>query len=143
MANTLNKIYLLGNLVLEPELKKTTTDLSVSDNRIAVKRKFVKEGGVDTDFFNILLLKHNADYLCRYFHKGDRVLVSGELHNEEYQDPQGNKRYTTKIVVDEIISFKDRSDAQRQAPTGVPTYQQNKPVEPSFEQLRSDDDLPF
>ena len=143
MANTLNKIYLLGNLVLEPELKKTTTDLSVSDNRIAVKRKFVKEGGADTDFFNILLLKHNADYLCRYFHKGDRVLVIGELHNEEYQDHEGNKRYTTKVVVDEIVSFKDRGDTQRAAPTVAPSYQQSRNVEPSFEQLRADDDLPF
>lgn len=142
MANTLNRIYLLGNLVMEPELKKTSTDLSVCDNRIAVKRKFVKDGGPDTDFFNILLLKHNADYICRYFHKGDRVLVIGELHNEEYQDHEGNKRYTTKVLVDEVISFKDRSDSNRQEPTVAPSYQK-RTAEPSFEQLRSDDDLPF
>lgn len=149
MAGDLNRTILMGRLVSEPELKQTTTGFSVCENRIAVKRRFVKEGGQDVDFLSFVAKWHNADYLGRYFHKGDRLVIVGELHNEEYRDKNGNKRSFVKVEDVEIYSIKEyRGDSTRTDENGsaqqnydAPSYAKNNA--PSFEQLRGDDDLPF
>lgn len=146
MAGDLNKTILMGRLVVEPELKQTSTGFSVCENRIAVKRRFVREGGQEVDFHNFVATRHNADYLCRYFHKGDRVVIVGELHNNEYTDKSGSKRSITRVEDVEVYSIKEYS-GDRFANSGAentydaPQYAKN--AAPTFEQLKQDDDLPF
>lgn len=150
MAGDLNRTILMGRLVSEPELKQTTTGFSVCESRIAVKRRFVREGGQDVDFLSFVAKRHNADYLVRYFHKGDRIVIVGELHNEEYRDKDGNKRSFVKVEDVEIYSIKEyRGDGAQSEPTveqqqsyNAPSYAKSN--SPTFEQLRGgDDDLPF
>lgn len=148
MAGDMNKTILMGRLVLEPELKQTTTGFSVCENRIAVKRRFFRDGGQEVDFIVFVAKRHNADYLCRYFHKGDRVVIVGELHIDEYRDRDGNKRSMTKVEDVEIYSIKENKNEYQsnegdasQANYDAPQYAKN--VDPSFEQLKQDDDLPF
>lgn len=149
MAGDLNRAILMGRLVAEPELKQTTTGFSVCENRIAVKRRFVKDGGQEVDFFSFVAKRHNADYLVRYFHKGDRLVIVGELHNEEYRDKDGNKRSFTKVEDIEVYSIKEyRGDSSTletyentQQNYDAPSYSKNNT--PTFDQLRGDDDLPF
>jgi single-strand DNA-binding protein len=148
MAGDLNRVVLMGRLVLEPELKQTTTGFSVCENRIASKRRFVREGGQEVDFVSFVATRHNADYLCRYFHKGDRVVILGELHIEEYRDKDGNKKSMTKIENVEVYSIKEYLGEKPKADTGEqpngyanPGYEQGRA--PSFENLKNDDDLPF
>lgn len=140
MAGELNKVIMSGRLVVDPELKQTTTGISVCENRLAVRRSFVKDGGQDTDFINIVVMRHSADFLCRYFRKGDRVLVVGEYRNDEYKDKDGNRKYSPKIEVKEIYSIKEPAKAS-DGETVQTDYAKNDL--PSFEQLRQDDDLPF
>lgn len=149
MAGDLNRTILMGRLVTEPELKQTSTGFSVCENRIAVKRRFVRDGGQEVDFLSFVAKRHNADYLARYFHKGDRLVIIGELHNEEYRDKDGNKRSFVKVEDVEVYSIKEyRGDSAQseqmestQQSYDAPSYAKNS--EPSFEQLRGDDDLPF
>lgn len=150
MAGDLNRTILMGRLVSEPELKQTTTGFSVCESRIAVKRRFVREGGQDVDFLSFVAKRHNADYLVRYFHKGDRIVIVGELHNEEYRDKDGNKRSFVKVEDVEIYSIKEyRGDGAQAEPTAEPQQSYNAPSyaksnAPTFDQLRGgDDDLPF
>lgn len=149
MAGDLNRTILMGRLVAEPELKQTKTGFSVCENRIAVKRRFVKEGGQEVDFLSFVAKRHNADYLTRYFHKGDRLVIIGELHNEEYRDNDGNKRSFVKVEDVEVYSIKEyrgdtvqsASNENEQQSYDAPQYA--KENSPSFDQLRGDDDLPF
>lgn len=151
MAGDLNRTVLMGRLVAEPELKQTATGFSVCENRIAVRRRFVKDGGQDVDFFSFVAKRHNADYLVRYFRKGDRLVIIGEIHNDEYRDKDGNKRSFTKVDDVEVYSIKEyRGEGGQQQGDGetpqqntynAPRYAKNNA--PSFEQLRQDDDLPF
>lgn len=150
MAGDLNRTILMGRLVSEPELKQTTTGFSVCESRIAVKRRFVREGGQDVDFLSFVAKRHNADYLVRYFHKGDRIVIVGELHNEEYRDKDGNKRSFVKVEDVEIYSIKEyRGDGAQSEPTAEQQQSYNAPSyaksnAPTFDQLRGgDDDLPF
>lgn len=144
MAGDLNRTILMGRLVTDPELKQTTTGFSICENRIAVKRRFVKDGGQDVDFFSFVAKRHNADFLARYFHKGDRLVIVGELHNEEYRDKDGNKRNFVKVEDVEIYSIKEHrgdGESSQQDTYNAPQYAKN--TAPSFDQLRQDDDLPF
>lgn len=147
MAGDLNRTVLMGRLVAEPELKQNATGFSICENRIAVKRRFVREGGQDVDFFIFVAKRHNADFLVRYFHKGDRLVIVGEIHNDEYKDKDGNHRNITKVDDVEIYSIKEyRNDAQQDNQGSENTYnapQYAKNNSPSFEQLKQDDDLPF
>jgi single-strand DNA-binding protein len=148
MAADLNRTILMGRLVNEPELKQTSTGFSVCECRIAVKRRFVKEGGQDADFFSFVAKRHSADYLVRYFHKGDRIVIVGELHNEEYTDKDGNKRSFTKVDDVELFSIKeyrgeDQQNVGESAQTNYDAPQYAQKSTPSFEQLKRDDDLPF
>lgn len=149
MAGDLNKVIMTGRLVSDPELKQTTTGFSVVESRIAVKRKFVKEGGQDVDFISFVAKRHHADFLSRYFRKGDRIAIVGELHNEEYRDNAGNKRNFVKVDDVEVYSLKEfrGENAQSGANEGQQGYdapQFAKNNSPTFEQLRGgDDDLPF
>jgi single-strand DNA-binding protein len=148
MAGDLNRTILMGRLVADPELKQTSTGFSVSENRIAVKRRYVRDGGQDVDFFSFVAKRHVADYLVRYFHKGDRLVIIGELHNDEYVDREGNKRSFTKVDDVDVYSIKEYKgdDTGNNVDSNTQTYdapQYAKSNSPSFEQLRQDDDLPF
>lgn len=148
MAGDLNRTILMGRLVADPELKQTSTGFSVCENRIAVKRRYVRDGGQDVDFFSFVAKRHVADYLVRYFHKGDRLVIIGELHNDEYVDRDGNKRSFTKVDDVDVYSIKEYKgdDTGNNVDSNAQTYdapQYAKNNSPSFEQLRQDDDLPF
>ena len=143
MANTYNKVLLLGNLVYDPELKMTMNGTPICETRIAVKRKYAKEGQQEVDFINFTAMRHHADYLCRYFRKGDRLMISGELHIDDYRDRDENQKYVTRIVVDEIVPLKDYSGARANADSttyDAPAFAKSNV--PQFNQSGGDD-LPF
>ena len=94
----MNKVILKGRLTANPELKTTTTDITVCDFSVAVNRRFNKE---QTDFINCQAWRQTAEFINKYFTKGQEILVIGELHIEKW-DKYGETRYATRIVVDEV-----------------------------------------
>lgn len=98
-----NKVILIGNLTADPELKQTASGVSVSSFAIAVNRRFKSENGQqECDFISIVAWRQQAEFVCRYFKKGTPILVCGQLQTRSWTDNQGNKRYATEVVAEEV-----------------------------------------
>jgi single-strand DNA-binding protein len=134
-----NRIILIGNLVSDPELKTTTSGVSVTRFRIAVGRRFAKaDAEVKADFFDIVAWRNTAEFVSKFFKKGSPILVSGSLQNRSWSDSDGNKRYATEIIADEVsfVGSKGDNAAGSAAPA---TYGDTS----GYEELSNDDELPF
>ncbi len=140
-----NKVILIGNLTSDPELKQTTSGISVCSFSIAVNRKFSKDSEQACDFITIQTWRQTAEFVSRYFKKGKPILVCGQLQTRTWTDNQGNKRNATEVVADEV-SFVGNSESTTEAKpepsTHVPTaYGGANPSQ--FEEVPNDGDLPF
>ena len=103
MAVSLNKSVIGGNLTSDIELKQTTSGISVARASVAVHRKRAKQGEAQkTDFIECVFWRHSAEFLSRYAHKGDNVVVCGELQNESWTDAQGKSHTKLVLVADEV-----------------------------------------
>jgi single-strand DNA-binding protein len=134
-----NKVIQLGNLTADPELKQTTNGVSVTRFSIAVQRSYGEDKV--TDFFDAVAWRGTAEAICKHFHKGDMILVCGNLQNRQWQDNQGNKRVSTEINVQEFSFAGAREKAPKNDTQYTPTmYAQNTE---SFEEVTEDPNLPF
>lgn len=147
MANfNFNKVILGGRLTSDIELKVTQSGISVCSFSLAINRKVAKDQPQKTDFIDCQAWRQTAEFLSRYFKKGSSLCVVGQLQKSEWTDQNGQKRYKVEVVVDEAMFVDSKNDAQS-AETSEggafipPAYQM--PAEPKFEELNTDDDLPF
>ena len=93
-----NKVILIGNLVADPELKKTQSGVSVTSFRIAVNRRYARQGEQQqTDFIDIVAWRERAEFVTRFFTKGKPILVCGQLQSRTWTDNNGQKRYATEF----------------------------------------------
>ena len=128
-----NRVILVGNLVADPELKTTPNGVTVTRFSIAVNRRFAKNG--ETDFFNIVAWRNTAEFVCKFFTKGKPILVSGSLQNSSWTDSEGNKKYATEVVADEVTFVEGKKDNSQPANNEAPTYG----IPEGFEDLGEDD----
>ena len=137
-----NKVILIGNMCADPELKQTPSGASVCSFSIAVNRRFAKDGDQKTDFINIVAWRQQAEFICRYFKKGQAILVCGQLQTRSWTDNANNKRYATEVVADEVsfVGSKEGAQSVKNEPQ-TPSYA-SVPA-PDFEEISSDEDLPF
>lgn len=149
----LNNVVLMGRLTADPELRHTPNDISVTSFTLAVNRSYIKAGGErQTDFIDIVAWRQTAEFVCRYFRKGQLVAVQGAIQTRTYQDKQGNNRKAFEIVADNVYFAepkRDYSNNQNQ----TDNYDNQRQEEPSpafnngsaddFTEVTSDDDLPF
>ena len=92
----LNKVILMGNLVADPEYKTTPSGVGVTTFRIAVGRRFAKQGDeVTADFFSIVAWRNTAEFVSKYFTKGRAIVVVGSPQNRNWTDQNGQKHYIT------------------------------------------------
>ena len=155
MANfNLNKVILGGRLTADPELKQTQSGVAVVTFSIAVNRRFTgKDAAQQTDFFNVTAWRATAEFVTRYFKKGSSICVIGSIQNRTWTDQQGQKRYATDIVADEVQFVDSRSEGgsydnvQQGGYTpdaySTPSFSSSANSAPNFEEVASDDDLPF
>lgn len=149
----LNVAIIMGRLVADPELRHTPNDVSVTSFTLAVDRSYVKAGADrQADFIDIVAWRSTADFVCRYFHKGQLVAVQGSIQTRSYTDKDGNKRKAFEIVADNVHfaeakrdsagaqgNFHSKTDAPNEQP--VSAYASGDTGD--FEEMPSDDDLPF
>lgn len=160
----MNKVYLIGNLTRDPELRSTTSGVDVCNFTIAVNRRFknAQTGEQETDFFNIVAWRQLAGLCNRWLAKGRKVAVFGSIQTRSYEDKNGIKRTAVDIVADEVefLSSGQGTNAQeaayiqqeRQAiqnePAGsgyitaVSKQPEFTPADEGFTQVE-DDELPF
>lgn len=138
-----NKVILIGNMTADPELKNTQSGISVCTFSIAVNRKFSKEGEQACDFITIQAWRQTAEFVTRYFKKGKPILVCGQLQTRTWTDKDGNKRYATEVVADEV-SFVGNKESSTEAKSEPSTYMPEAySSQPQFEEVPNDGDLPF
>ena len=138
----MNKVVLTGRIAQDIELKTTTSGVSVCTFNLAVKRPKAKDD--TTDFFTVVCWRNTAEFVSRYFRKGNGIEVAGMLTVRKWQDKNGNNRYATEIVADEVDFGKSSSKNGdgNDDNTASTTYAQ-QPSGQDFAELPDDDDLPF
>lgn len=106
----LNVIALMGRLVADPELRHTTNGIATCTFRIAVDRSFVRQGEErKADFIDIVAWRQSAEFVCKYFRKGNMIAVNGSLQTRSYEDKTGVKRTVYEVVADNIHFAESKS----------------------------------
>lgn len=133
----MNKVILIGNLARDPENSVTNSGISVCKMTVAVNRNFTNaDGKRDCDFFNVIAWRQLADNCGKYLSKGKKIAVTGSLQTRSYETQDGEKRYVTEIMAEEVefLSPRDEQASEPDAPERKPQAHQTS---------IDDDDLPF
>ena len=153
-ALNLNKVVLAGRITADPELKQTPSGVSVLRFTLAVNRRYSRnseQGEQQTDFITMVAWRQTAEFISKYFRKGSALCVTGSIQTRSWTDQQGQKRYGTDVVVDEAMFVDSRNDGGSggqgsyvpDAYNAAPSYSSTAGTAPNFEELNTDDDLPF
>ncbi len=109
----MNRVMLIGRLTAKPELRYTNANVPFARFTIAVNRQFNnQDGNREADFINIIAWRKQAEVICNYFDKGNQIAIEGRIQTGSYDDKDGNKRYTTDVVLDQFHFIESR--AQRE-----------------------------
>ena len=152
----LNVVVLMGRLVADPQLRQTPQGISVASFRIAVDRNFARQGEQrQADFIDIVAWRQQADFVTKYFRKGQMIAIQGSLQSRSYEDKNGNRRNVLEVVADRISFCGSKSESgggynagaapsmRNDAGSSAPTSFKNGGSE-DFDTLSdSEDDLPF
>lgn len=147
----MNKVVLMGRLTRDPEVRYTQTNNTLVANfSLAVNRRFAREGDSQTaDFINIVAWSKTGEFVSKYFKKGQQVAVSGRIQTRSWDDQNGQKRYATEVIAEDVYfadSKRDGNDANNFDNTfgaGAPTGEVNQGGDTSDFEVSSGDDLPF
>jgi single-strand DNA-binding protein len=155
----INKVILVGNVGIDPEVRTTESGVKVARLRLATSERYTdRQSGEKkelTEWHTITLWRGLADIVDRYVHKGSQLYIEGRLRTREWTDKDNVKRYTTEILADNMQLLGSRADVQGVAPAAAtqPVYQQpaaQPAAQPAYQQPASipavqddPDDLPF
>ena len=135
----LNKIFLMGRLTRDPELRRTTTGTPVASFTLAVDRDFKDKGTGEraTDFIDVVAWRQTGEFVSRHFSKGRMAVVEGRLQLRDWTDKDGNKRNTAEVVADQVY-FGDSKKEE-----GKATAAEQEAMYAGFRELQSNEPLPF
>lgn len=109
----MNKVELIGRLTKEPEIKLTSNQTQFCNFTIAVDRRFKDANGQrQADFINCVAWKNTAVFIQKYFHKGNKIGVVGSIQTRSYDDQNGQKKFITEVIVDEVEFVESQQSAQ-------------------------------
>ena len=110
----LNKVILMGRLTRDPEFRQTPSGVPVCRFSIAINRQFANKqtGERETDFIDCDAWRSTAEFVSRYFSKGNMILVEGQLRNNNYTDNNGVKHYSMRVMVDNVSFCESKGSAQ-------------------------------
>lgn len=132
MANfNFNKVIIGGRLTSDAELKQTPSGVSVTAFGIAVNRKGAES---KTDFIDVVAWRQTAEFICKYFKKGSSICIVGNLQKREWRDKDGQKRYATEVIAEEVCFVDSKSDSASAGTADTASQ---------FEEIKDTDDLPF
>lgn len=129
----MNHVTLMGRLTRDPELRHTQSGTAVASFTLAVDRPKNKDGERLTDFIEIVAWKGTAEFVSKYFTKGQMAAVTGRLQLRNWTDKDGNKRVSAEVVADNIYFTESKKSRTEGA----------EPAQAEFEDIDDDGDLPF
>lgn len=136
----LNKAILMGRLTADPELKTTPQGTAVTSFTLAVERNYSKDEK-QTDFINIVAWRNTAEFICKYFTKGQLVAVEGNIQTRKYTDKDGNKRIAFEILAEQVYFAEKKTRIDEN--TNLNEAQEITVNSQGFEEIEDDAELPF
>jgi single-strand DNA-binding protein len=155
---SVNKVILVGNLGKDPELRYTASGTAVANFSLATTERYRDRDGNNqekTEWHNIVAWRQLAEICGKYLSKGRQVYIEGKIQTRSYEDRDGNRRYVTEIVADQMQMLgragddnsggggyqrREQRPERQERPAGNNQPQQNQYEEPPF---NPDDDIPF
>lgn len=117
----MNKIILMGRLTRDPEVRYGgAQNMAIARFGIAVDRRFKREGQPDADFFNCTAFGKTGEFVEKYLHKGTKVVLDGEMQNDNYTNKQGQMVYGFRVIVNSIEFAESKAASQSSAAAPVP-----------------------
>ena len=128
----MNECILIGRMARDPELKFTPQNVAVTTFTLAVDRKFSKGEEKQADFINCVAWRNTAEFVAKFFQKGQMMALTGNLQVRSWEDTQGNKRFATEVIADKV----EFCGSKYEEPSA------SAPKD-NFEPVEVDGDLPF
>ena len=152
----MNKVILIGRLCADPEFRQTTSGIAVCRIRIAVDRPKQKDQERQADFIGCTAWRSTAEFISRYFTKGQKIIVEGSLRNNDYTDNNGVKHYSMDVLIQNVEFGESKGSDGGYQQQSAPAQQTQAPraaapaSEPldigdlgEFEEILSDGEVPF
>lgn len=145
----MNKVILMGRLTRDPEIRVSAGESGTTIARftLAVNRRFRRDGEASADFINCVSFGKTAEFIEKYISKGRQVCISGRIQTGSYTNKDGQKIYTTEVVVEEVDfadSRRDAADAPADAAGAMPAPQAAAaPADTGMDGFAVDEDIPF
>ena len=135
----MNQIFLCGRLCNDPDVRYGTNSNAIAKFSIAVDRRFKRDGQPTADFFNCVAFGKTGEFIEKYFHKGSKILLNGEMQNNNYKNKEGQMVYGFQVLVNNV-EFAESKSQQNNA-------QQAKQQQADTDFMQIDDsiteELPF
>ena len=155
----MNKIILVGRLTKDPEVRTTSAGFNTVNFTVAVNRNFKnKDGNYDADFLPCVAFRQTADFISKFFKKGNMICLDGRVQTRNYDAADGSKRYVTEVVVENVEFVGGKNDSTSSSNTDFVDEPSVAPIDemPEYdiptsdpyenydkEVSLSDNDLPF
>lgn len=135
----MNNVSLIGRLTADPEIKYTHNQKAFTRFTVAVDRPTKQSEEKQADFINCTAWNQTAEFVCKYFTKGQRIALTGAIRTGSYTDKDGCKRYTFDVWVNNVEFCESKKEA---APAENQNQESEKP-NATYREMPSGDDLPF
>lgn len=144
----MNKVILMGRLTRDPDIRCSTgeRDMTIARYTLAVDRRYKREGESGADFISCVAFGRSAEFAEKYFRQGLKVVITGRIQTGSYTNRDGNKVYTTDVVVEEQEFAESKAASQRNREESSQERPEPMPVdENGFMTLPEDfdEELPF
>ena len=138
----MNKWIGMGRLTRDPEVRYGQSGSAVANFSVAIDRRYKRDGETTADFFNCTAFGKTGEFVEKYLRKGIKVVIEGELQNNNYEDKNGTKHYSVQIIVNQI-EFAESKSSQTNNDTAEP--EANAPADDGFMNVPDgiDEELPF
>ena len=147
MSKSVNKVFLIGNLGKDPEVKYTASGVPVAKITVATNERYKDNSGEwkdCADWHNVVLWQRLAEITGEYLSKGSKVYVQGRLQTRSWEDKQtGQKRYMTEIVADDLVLLDGRKNGSADASSGAERNSGRDTAEPTAPSPIDDQEIPF
>jgi single-strand DNA-binding protein len=148
MARTVNKVILVGNVGKDPEIKVASTGNSIATFSLATTDRTKDPAGnwIDrTEWHSLVAFQRTAEIVRDYVKKGSKLYIEGRIQTRSWDDKDGQKKYRTEIIVNDLVLLSGRSDGESSGARSGSSYDQRQPAHDDVVQSTeiTDDDIPF
>lgn len=137
----MNTVQIIGRMTADPELRHTQSGTACTRFNVAVDRRVKQGEEKQADFINIVAWQQRAEFICKYFSKGQKIALTGSIRTGSYTDRDGNKRNTFEVWAENVEFCESKAEKQTAQPQ--PEQQKTSENKPDMEYIPNDADLPF